>query len=93
MGLKGTKNGKLLAQIEARQFDAFISNDKRLEAEGQLKRRPFCILLLSATNWNVIKPYVHKIAPALEAAKAGEVTKVDVGRFVPRKFRKADPSI
>jgi len=31
LGLKGTKNGKLLAAIEAGGFDAFISHDKRLE--------------------------------------------------------------
>ena len=91
MGLKGTKNGKLLAAITARSFDAFISNDKKLEAEGQLARRPFAILLLSATNWNVIGPNVDNIAVALETAEPGAVTRVDVGRFVPRKFRNPQP--
>ena len=87
MGLKSVKNGQLLALIERAQFDAFITNDKKMEAEGQLSRRPFAILILSATNWNLIKPHVGIIADALEAAKPGEVARVDVGRFVPVKRR------
>lgn len=87
LGLKGTQNGRLLAAIAERSFDAFISNDKRLEAEGQLRRRPFAILLLSATNWNVIKPHVGKIAEALDHAEPGKVERVDCGKFIPRRFR------
>ena len=88
LGLKGVKNGKLLAAIDAGSFETFITNDKRMEAEGQLRRRPFAILILSATNWNVIKPHVGNIAAALETAKPGEVTRVDCGRFLPRPKRK-----
>jgi hypothetical protein len=93
LGLKGTRNGRLLAQVEARQYEAFITNDKRMEAEGQLRRRPFTILLLSATNWNVIKPHVANIAVALETAQPGEICRVDVGRFIPAKLRKREPPI
>ena len=93
LGLKGTRNGKLLAQVEARQYEAFITNDKRMEAEGQLRRRPFPILLISATNWNVIKPHVGNIAAALETAQPGTITRVDVGRFIPAKLRKREPPI
>ncbi len=92
LGLKGVKNGKLLAEITALGFDAFITNDKQMEAEGQLKRRPFAILILSATNWNVMKPRVGNIASALETAKPGEVTPVDVGRFIPRGLRRPERS-
>jgi hypothetical protein len=59
----------------------------KMEAEGQLGRRHFAILILSATNWIVIKPHVGKIADALEEAKPGEVARVDVGQFVPVKRR------
>jgi hypothetical protein len=88
LGLKGVKNGKLLATIEALGFEAFITNDKRMEAEGQLARRTFGILVLSATNWPFILPYAHKIAAALDNCQTGTVIQVDCGRFIPRKFRK-----
>ncbi len=73
--------------IERAQFDAFITNDKKMEAEGQLSRRSFAILILSATNWNVIKPHVGNIENALNSAKPGTIVRVDVGRFVPVKRR------
>jgi len=36
IGLKGTKNGKLLDAFEARGFEAAISNDKNLEFDQNL---------------------------------------------------------
>jgi hypothetical protein len=90
LGLKGVKNGKLLAAVTEGRFEAFITNDKQLEAQGQLSQRPFAILVLSATNWNVIEPHVAKIAKALEVAAPGSIQKIDCGRFIPAKFRKRD---
>ena len=77
VGIEGRKERAMLALIERAQFDAFITNDKKMGAEGQLSRRPFAILILSATSWNLIKPHVGNIADALEAAKPGEVARVD----------------
>ena len=89
LGLKGLKNGKLLAAIEALAFEVFITNDKRMEAEGQLVGRTFGSLILSATNWPIILPHVDKIAAALGDCKTGTLTRVDCGRFIPRKLRKS----
>jgi hypothetical protein len=87
VGIEERKERAMLALIGRAQFDAFITNDKKMGAEGQLSRRPFAILILSATSWNLIKPHVGNIADALEAAKPGEVAGVDVGRL----GRKPDP--
>ena len=87
VGIEGRKERAMLALIERAQFDAFITNDKKMGAEGQLSRRPFAILIPSATSWNLIKPHVGNIADALEAAKPGEVARVDVGPL----GRKPDP--
>lgn len=94
LGLKGTKNGKLLDAIEAGGFMAFITNDKRMEREQNLSRRPFAILLLSTNHWPTIEPNVAVIAAALDEAVPGTVRKVDCGAFVPRRFRKpTGPSV
>jgi len=53
-GLDGIKNGKLLAVIEGLGFDAFISNDKRIEFDQNWSRRPFAALLLRTNHWNTI---------------------------------------
>jgi hypothetical protein len=89
LGLKSVKNGKLLTAIEALAFEVFITNDKRMEAEGQLSGRTFGSLVLSATNWPVIRPHVDRVAAALDDCKTGTVTRVDCGRFIPRRLRKS----
>ncbi|MGA8027530.1 MAG: DUF5615 family PIN-like protein [Bryobacteraceae bacterium] len=88
LGLKGAKNGSLLDAIEAREFRAFITNDKRMEREQNLSGRPFAILLLSTNHRPTIEPNVGAIAAGLDEAVPGIVCKVYCGSFVPRKFRR-----
>ena len=87
-GWKSIKNGKLLNLIEAAGFEAFITNDKRMEKEQSLHRRPFATLILSVPNWNIIRDRVADIQAALDVCEPGSVTKVDCGSFVPRRMRK-----
>ncbi len=89
LGLKGTKNGKLLAALEAGGFNAFVTNDKRLEFDQNVSRLRFAVLILSTNHWPTVRPNVSSIAKALETAKPGTITKVDCGEFVPRKLRRA----
>ncbi len=88
LGIKGTKNGKLLDAFETGGFEAVISNDKRLEFDQNLSRRPFRILLLSTNHLPTLMPNVGKIAAALDTAQPGRVLRVDCGRFMPNRFRK-----
>ena len=87
LGLKGTKNGKLLKAVEAAGFEVFVTNDKKMEAEQQLQRRPFAILVLSACNLPVILPHIGAIQEALDTCEPGTVRRVECGRFVPRPKR------
>lgn len=84
LGLKGLKNGRLLAAITASGFGAFITNDKRMEAEGQLRGRSFAVLVLSVTNWKLMKPHVTKVVEALDNARPGSIQKIECGRFLRR---------
>ena len=90
-GWDGVKNGKLLALIEKAGYDAFISNDKRIEFEQDWSKRPFAALLLSTNHWGTLERNIGNIAVALETAEPGAVTRVDVGRFVPRRHRTPQP--
>jgi len=60
LGLKGVKKEDYWPMSRRRGFEAFVTNDKRLEAEGQLRRRPFGTLILSVTNWELISPMSRK---------------------------------
>ncbi len=86
-------HGKLLVLIETAGFEAFISNDKRIEFDQNQSRRPFAVLLLSTNHLRPWEPHVGNIAIALETAKPRRGQAVDVGRFVPARDRKHDPSI
>lgn len=87
-GWNSIKNGKLLALIEKSGFEALITNDKRMEREQQLKRRPFATLVLSANHRPTMEPNVDKIAQAVDDCKPGTVMLVECGRFVPSRFRR-----
>jgi hypothetical protein len=89
-GWRSIKNGKLLDLIESTGFEAFLTNDKRIVFEQQLLDRPFATLILSVSNWNIIRERVTVIASALDEAEPGTVTKVDCGTFVPKRFRKPE---
>ncbi len=81
VGLKGTKNGKLLKEIELAEFEVFLTNDKNMEAEQQLLRRPFAILILSACNLPVLLPHIETIKRAVDGAMPGTVVQVNCGTF------------
>jgi hypothetical protein len=86
-GWASVKNGRLLALIEEAGFDAFVTADKNLGFQQDLQRYPFGILLLSTNHWPSMKPHVEKILSALDHSKAGTITRVDCGSFIPQRTR------
>jgi hypothetical protein len=58
----GIKNGELLTLIERECFNVFLTGDKNLPNQQRLEDRPFAVLIMSAINWPVIRPYVHKVS-------------------------------
>jgi hypothetical protein len=80
----GIKNGGLLALIEREAFEVFITGDKNMPNQQRVEGRPFAVLIMSAINWPVVRPYADRIAAAVAAAKPGTVAVIDCGAFVPR---------
>lgn len=83
----GIKNGDLLMLIERERFNAFLTGDKNMQNQQRLEGRPFAVLIMSAINWPVIRPHVHKISVALDDARPGTVNTIDGGMFVARPKR------
>ena len=67
----GAKNGELLRLIEGAQFQVFLTNDQNLQAQQNLERRPFAILIMTAVNWPIVRPHVAKIIAAVDSATPG----------------------
>jgi predicted nuclease of predicted toxin-antitoxin system len=78
----GIKNGALLTLIEREHFDVFLTGDKNMDNQQRLKGRPFAVLIMSAINWPVIRPHLHKISDALDEAQPGSVMTIDCGAFI-----------
>src|SRR5207248_3458848 len=64
----GVKNGALLQLIERERFDVFLTGDKNMRNQQQLESRPFAVLVMSAINWPVVKPYLAAMASAIAEA-------------------------
>ena len=73
--------------IERERFDVFLTGDKNMENQQRLEGRPFAVLIMSAINWPVVRPHIHKISVALDEARPGTVNTIDCGVFIPRPKR------
>ena len=80
----GITNGALLKLIEREGFKVFLTGDKNMEKQQRLEGRPFAVLIMSAINWPVVRPHIHKISLALDEAQPGTVQRIDCGVFIAR---------
>jgi hypothetical protein len=65
-GLSGTANGALLARIEGR-FDIFITADKNLRYQQNLRGRMLAILELPTNRITLLRPMFPRIIAAVDA--------------------------
>ena len=80
----GIKNGALLTLIESEGFHVFLTGDKNMENQQRLEGRPFAVLVMSAINWPVVRPHIHRISAAFDEAPPGTVKTIDCGVFIAR---------
>jgi len=70
----GIKNGALLKLIEGEGLHVFLTGDKNVQNQRQLRERPFAVLVMSAINWPVVQTHVSKISDAIDATEAERVS-------------------
>jgi hypothetical protein len=71
MGWAGLKNGALLAATEG-HFDVFITTDKNLRLQQNLKKYSFAVLLLPSNQVPVVVGLVDDIKAALTTIRSGD---------------------
>ncbi len=78
-GLAGKKNGVLLKAI-ASKFDVFVTVDKSLRYQQNLKGIPFGIVVLRARGNRLedLAPLAAKALEAIDTIKPGQVSEVGV---------------
>jgi hypothetical protein len=81
MGWGGLKNGSLLKTAEGAGFEVFVTCDKNLTDQQNIKVKMLGVVVLSAQNWDIISAHVDAILQAIEAAVPGSVQFVECGDF------------
>lgn len=71
VGWAGARNGDLLREAEGR-FDLFLTADKNLRYQQNLKGRRLAILVLPSNRLNVLRKMVADIRTAIAAVIAGK---------------------
>lgn len=71
MGWAGLKNGNLLTAADG-QFDLFMTTDKNLRFQQNLKRYSFAVLLLPSNRVSVVTSLIPDIEAALDNINAGD---------------------
>ncbi|MBE9156964.1 DUF5615 family PIN-like protein [Nodosilinea sp. LEGE 06152] len=77
MGWAGTKNGQLLALVEA-SFDIFITVDRNLAFQQNLPQFDIAVIVLQAHSNRLadLKPLVPRVIVALPIAQKGTATTI-----------------
>jgi hypothetical protein len=58
-----------------------------MDKQQRLEGRPFAVLIMSAINWPVVRPYIQRISAAIDRARPGTVKTIDCGVFIARLNR------
>ena len=75
------KNGELLRKAEADGFDVFVTGDKTMEYEQDMRGRRIAVISLSVPRWQFVQHHVEGIAEAIATSEPGTFTRVDCGAF------------
>jgi hypothetical protein len=71
-------NGELLKAAEDAGFDVLLTTDTNLPHQQNLEGRKLAIVILSKNRWSLVRPMMQQIANAVNAAKPGTYTLVDI---------------
>ena len=79
MGWEGVENGRLLRLAES-QFEIFLTGDKNLRFQQNLKERKLAIVVFPSNKLSVVKKLQQQLTEAL--------TEVDHGEYIELKASK-----
>jgi len=75
MNWQGKKNGELLGLMTLAGFDAFITMDKNLQYQQNIKRFSIQIIILDAldSKYKTLQPLIFKVTKALNGKISGQI--------------------
>lgn len=77
-GWSTLSNGELLRVAEEAGFDVLLTTDSNLPQQQNLKGRKLAVVILSKNRWLLIKPRLAQIAAAVDVARPGTYSVVEI---------------
>ena len=77
-GWSTLKNGELLDVAEREGFEVFVTTDSRLKFQQNLGARRIVVVCLLSTSWPRIQRALGAVIDAIDAARPGTCTDVEV---------------
>ncbi len=71
LGWSTLKNGELLAAAEQEGFELFVTTDRNLRYQQNLRSRRIAILVLSTTSWPRIRNAVDQVVAVANSCEPG----------------------
>ena len=71
-------NGDLLKVAEEAGFEVLLTTDTNLPYQQNLEGRKLAVVILSKNRWSLVRPMMQQIADAVNAARPGTCTIVDI---------------
>jgi len=71
-------NGELITAAEAAGFELLLTTDKNLRYQQNIAGRKIAFVVIGNQQWPVLRRYVDRVVAAVDAAKAGSFTEVEI---------------
>ena len=71
-------NGELLRVAEEAGFEVLLTTDASLPHQQNIRGRKLAVVILTKNRWALIKPRMKEIAAAVNSAKLGTYSVVDI---------------
>lgn len=71
------KNGELLEAAESDGFDVLLTTDKNMRYQQNLADRKIAVVVLGLQQWPNLRPFVGRIAEAIQSAIPGSYAEID----------------
>lgn len=79
-GWSTLSNGDLLGAAEEAGFDLLLTTDTNFPHQQNLKGRKLAVVILTRNKWDLIRTVLPQIVEAVNTAKSGTFTIVEVPR-------------
>src|SRR5579863_6210453 len=71
-------NGDLLAEAERAGFEVFLTADKNIRCQQNLRGRRIAVVVLSTPRWPLVRLHTSEILVAVNAATPGSYVEVEI---------------